>query len=89
MSTTIAGLRLHISPRAGGRFDLEGCDGPCKEEGQTAEVSMAARVEVLEVCVFFLHAGPVDHVAEVAVVVARVAVAVEEGVFGEFEDDGD
>lgn len=84
-----ARLRLNVLPLPAGRFDLQRGDGLREEEGETAEVVVAAGVEVFVAGVFGGAARAVEHVAEVAVTVTCITMAGEQGAFGEFEDERD
>ena len=84
-----ARIRLDVLPPPLRRFDLQCGHGLREEQRQTAKIGVSARIQVLVPGVFLSTARAVYHVAQMAVAVPRVAVAVEEGALGDFEDDGD
>lgn len=68
---------------------LEGGDRLLEKERNRAVVSVATRIEVLELLVHLSWTGAVHHVAETAVAIRLVPMTVGDLVFGELEDDGE
>lgn len=80
---------LHPFPGPIRHENLQCSNGLAEQQRQRPKVSMASRVDVLELGVLLRRSGAIYHVSKMAVREIIVSVAIRQVVFGQLKNDGD